>query len=311
MVTVIKKYKNHIINAASIVIFIFLVLFVINNRNIFEVIKKIKPTDFLLIASADISIVLLNAVLNHSVLNRIMGQIKFIDSLLLQFANNFLNKVTSHTGIIFRGVYLKGVYNLDLSKFLATIAGVYIISFCVNGFIGLASSFSIYRTSGIVNITIVLLLAMIMLTTIILMVISPAIKNRDGFLRRNLGKMLDGWRIIKTEPKRVAFFIFITILTTIVSSLQQYFIFRSIGVKVGLPVLLYLSSLSSLTILFSLTPSGIGIREAVFAFSSQVVNINVAVLLLSSLLLRVVSFLTLFILGGISYYLLTNRLKES
>ncbi|MDF1521150.1 MAG: lysylphosphatidylglycerol synthase transmembrane domain-containing protein [Brevefilum sp.] len=310
MLTAIKKHKNLIINAISIGIFVLLALYLINNRNIFEVIKQITWGDFLLIASTDIAILLLNASLNHSVISRVSKKIKFSDSLLLQFANNFLNKLTSHTGILFRGVFLKGVYKLDLSRFLATIAGVYIISFSVNSVVGLISSGIIYQSSGLYNIAIIILLELTMLVTLTLMVVSPVIKNREGFIRRNLGKMLDGWRIIKTEPKMLLVFASITILITLVSALQQYFIFKSIGVSLSAPVVFYLASLSSLTILISLTPSGIGIREAVFAFSAQLVNIDIPVLLLSSLVLRVISFLTLFILGGISYYVLTKRLKD-
>jgi len=311
MLTTIKKHKNLIINAISIGIFVLLALYLVNNRNIFEVIKQISWVDFLLIASTDISILLLNASLNHSVISRVSKKMKFSDSLLLQFANNFLNKLTSHTGIIFRGVFLKGVYKLDLSRFLATIAGVYIISVSVNSVVGLISSGIIYQSTGLYNIAIIILLTLTMLVTLILMIVSPVLKNREGFIRRNLGKMLDGWRIIKTEPKMLLVFASITILITLVSALQQYFIFKSIGVLLSAPVVFYLASLSSLTILISLTPSGIGIREAVFAFSAQLVAIDIPVLLLSSLVLRVISFLTLFSLGGISYYILTKRLKDT
>lgn len=306
----IKKNKKIIINAVSIVIFVLLVIYVVNNRDIFDVINNIKLLDFILIAAADMAIVIFNALLNHGVISRIKGSIPFLDSLLLQFANNFLNKITAHTGIIFRGVYLKGAYNLDLSKFFSIIAGVYIITFGVNSFIGLLSSYSLYRQSGIFSPLMVLLFGVIFLTCFGLMIVSPEIKKRRGFIRRNLVKMLDGWRIIKTQPKMVTLFILNTMLIACVSALQQYFLFRSIGVEIDLPVLFYLASLSSLTILISLTPSGIGIREAVFAFSSQVVDINVTLLLLSSLLLRVISFFTLFVMGGVSYYLLTKRLKE-
>ena len=306
----IKKNKKIIINAISILIFILLVIYLVNNRDIFDVIDNIKPLDFVLIAAADIVIVVFNALLNHGVISRVKGSIRFVDSLLLQFANNFLNKITAHTGILFRGVYLKAAYNLDLSKYLSTIAGVYIISFGVNSAIGLVSSYSVYRQSGIFSLLMILLFGVIFLSCVGLMIVSPEIKNREGFIRRNLGKMLDGWRIIKTQPKMVILFILNTVLIAGVSALQQYFIFRSIGVELSLPVVFYLASLSSLTILISLTPSGIGIREAVFAFSSQVVGIDVALLLLSSLLLRVISFFTLIVVGGISYYLLIKRLKQ-
>jgi uncharacterized protein (TIRG00374 family) len=306
----IKKNKKIIINSISILIFILLVVYVLNNRDIFEVINNVNPVDFVLIAAADMTIVIFNALLNHGVISRIKGSIRFLDSLLLQFANNFLNKITSHTGLIFRGVYLKGTYNLDLSKFLSTIAGVYIISFGVNSFIGLVSSYSIYRESGIFSLLMILLFTGIFFSCVLLMIVSPEIKNREGFIRRNLGKMLDSWRIIKTKPKMLTLFVLNTVMIAGISALQQYFIFRSIGVEIELPVLFYLASLSSLTILISLTPSGIGIREAVFAFSAQVVDIDVTLLLLSSLLLRVISFFTLFLMGGISYYLLSKRLKD-
>ncbi|MHA1233019.1 MAG: lysylphosphatidylglycerol synthase transmembrane domain-containing protein [Candidatus Helarchaeota archaeon] len=310
MKSFIKKHKNILINFVSLILFIFLVLYVVNNLDIFEVIKNISLSDFLLVSLATIIIVIINAILNHSLLLRLNDQIRFSDSLLLQFANNLLNKITPHTGIIFRGFYFKNVYNLDLSKYLATIAGVYIISFGLNALVGLISSYIIYEQSGIYNIAIIIFLSFITLFTAILMFFSPVINNRDGFVRRNLGKMIDGWNIIKTNPIMVVFFIFTSILITSFSVLQQYFSFRSIGTINDITSLFYLSSLSNLTLLISITPSGIGIRESIYAFSSEVVNIDINILLLSSLLTRVITFFTSCILGGLSYLILTKKIKK-
>lgn len=310
MKSLIKKHKNILINFVSLILFVFFVLYVVNNLDIYEVVNNINLSDFLLVSLSTIIIVIINAILNHSLLMRVNNQIRFSDSLLLQFANNLLNKITPHTGILFRGFYFKNVYDLDLTKFLATIAGVYVISFGVNSLIGLISSYIIYEQTGIYNIVILIFLLLISIFSIILMFLSPILKSREGFVLRNLGKMIDGWNIIKTDPKMVLFFSFTSILITFISGFQQYLIFQSIGVKIDLSGLLYLSSLSSLALLISITPSGIGVREAIYAFSSEIVKIDIEKLLLSSLLARVITFFISLILGGLSYLILTKKIKK-
>ena len=306
----IQKKKNILINIVSLILFLFLVLYVLKNLDIFEVVENINILDFLLVSLATIFIVMINAILNHSLLKRINDQIRFIDSVLLQFTNNLLNKVTPHTGIIFRGYYLKSVYALDLSNFLATIADLYVISFGVNSIIGLISSYIIYEQTGIYNIVILIFLLLIISFSAILIVLSPHLKKRDGFILKNIGKVIDGWNKIKTDPKKVIVFSFTSILITSLSVLQQYFIFESIAANIDISGLFYLSSLSSLALLISITPSGIGIREAIYAFSSGIVNIDIEKLLLASLLARVITFFTSLIFGGPSYLILTKKLRK-
>lgn len=310
MVKFIKKRKEIIINFISILIFIFLVIYLINNRYVFNIIKNINLVDFLLVSITTIILINIDALINFYLLRRINNKIKFSDCLFLQFANNLLNRITSHTGLIFRGFFLKNIYNIDLSYFFSMIAGIYIISFGTNSFVGLISSYVIYKEYGIYNFAIISLFLFTFFCTIILMSLSPEIKIRDGFIRRNLGKIVDGWLIIKANPKMILFFVTLSVLVTSGTALQQNFIFRSMGVEISISRLFLLSSISNLTLLISITPSGIGIREAVYAFSNLVVNINLNILLLSSMLTNVITFFTALVFGGMSYLLLARRLKR-
>ena len=73
--------------------------------------------------------------------------------------------------------------------------------------------------------------------------------------------------------------------------------------------MLFLSTLGIIIAFLNFTPDGIGIKEGVFIFSSDLVQIPAEILVLGSIVLRGISIFTTFIVGGISYILLMRQIK--
>ena len=94
-------------------------------------------------------------------------------------------------------------------------------------------------------------------------------------------------------------------------TLQSLFVYRGLGFNVGLVETFYMSSLGAILTFVNITPDNIGIKEAVYMFTADIVGLDSDIILLGSLIIRAVALINTFVIGGISYLLLTPRIKEN
>jgi uncharacterized membrane protein YbhN (UPF0104 family) len=71
-----------------------------------------------------------------------------------------------------------------------------------------------------------------------------------------------------------------------------------------------MSSISLVMTFVNITPDSVGIREGVYMFSSDIIDLNSDIILLGSLIIRAIGLINTFVIGGISYLKLASSLKE-
>lgn len=243
------------------------------------------------------------AILNH--------KIPLKEAFLLQYANSFLNKIVSEGGALFRGVFLKEIYKLPYTKYISTIGGLYVISFLTNSILGLISlvyiSFVYNRTSYLILIFFVA----IIVAMLALIFVSPRFKNKkENRIIRWINSILDGWSEIKRDKGKLFVFSLLAIISLFLTSLQTIFAYKGLGYKLGVFESLYMSSLGMITTFVSITPDSIGVREAVYMFTSEIIGLDSDIILLGSLIIRAIALINTFLIGGISYFKLVPRLKD-
>jgi uncharacterized protein (TIRG00374 family) len=121
-----------------------------------------------------------------------------------------------------------------------------------------------------------------------------------------LEKFMNSWDMIVKQGNLFFTLIALTLGNILLNSIVTYLEFLSIGIDIKiLDVLLY-TSLSSVSLLISLTPGSLGIREAVFLITSESIGINQEQILQLAVLDRSV----LFVLLLLSLILIMIFVKE-
>jgi uncharacterized membrane protein YbhN (UPF0104 family) len=306
-----NRVRAFITNALGALVIGLLGWYLYQNQDILSYLKNINWEQIVFIALLDIAIFLLNSLMNQSMINRLGTRITFLDSYLLQYANNFLNKIlpTIGGGAAFRAVYLKLKYQFSYSQFISTVAGIYVISFFSTSLIGLSCLFMIYARFHVFNWVIFLIFLGVCLFCLFIILFSPQIAESDNRIVKVLNSIFEGWRTIKREPKSIFLYALLSIMLLFLSALQTFFSYQALGIKTDLIPMIFLSTLSIILAFLNFTPDGIGVREGVYIFSADLVNIPNDILVLGSLVLRGISICTTFVIGGISYLILTRRLK--
>jgi uncharacterized membrane protein YbhN (UPF0104 family) len=307
----IKKHKKAITNIITVVVLFLMVYYLYKNREVFFSLKNLDLKYVIYVSIIQIVAIFFIALTNKKVIAILGHNIPLGEAFLLQYANSFLNKIVSEGGALFRGVFLKEIYKLPYTKYISTIAGLYIINFLTNSILGLISlgyiSFTYHRTSYLV----LMFFIIIILAMMVLIFVSPRFKNKkENRVLKWINSILDGWREIKRNKQKLVTFSLLAIASLFFVSLQSIFVYRGLGFELGFFESLYMSSLGMITTFVNITPDSVGIREGVYMFSSDIIGLDSDIILLGSLIIRAIGLINTFVLGGISYLKLAPRLKE-
>jgi len=223
---------------------------------------------------------------------------------------NYLMPFRGGAGV--RAIYLKKKHKLPYSLFLSTLAANYVMIFLVNslaGIIAIGLIYVSYQVFSPIILAIVVLIFLILLTIIVLSPQLPAYKNK---ILNVISRTLEGWNKIRKDSKIVLRIFLLTLLNSSLNLLIIYFVFHAFSLDISLTQSLFISSLTALSMLISITPGSLGITEAVIVFSSQLFKMIPAQGLLVAALNRSIMLFWTFTLGPIfSYILMTSSRKAS
>ena len=306
-----KLIKKYIANVIGVIIIVFFVWYIISNQNMFGSLKNINWQYMILMIFIEIVLFLINSYLDQSMIHRFDSNVSFFDCYLLAYANNFLNKIlpTIGGGATFRAVYLKKKYQFPYSQFVSTITGLYVISFFSTSLIGLVCLLIIYIQFNVYNLVLLITFLGLLSPCLFIIFFSPQIPDSNNRVLKIAKSVFDGWNIIKKDLRYVFIYAFFSILLLFFSALEILVSYQALGMGTNYISMLFLSTLGIIQALFNFTPDGIGVKEGLFMFSSDLVKIPNEILVMGSLVLRGASLCSTFIFGGISYFILMRRLK--
>lgn len=225
---------------------------------------------------------------------------------LISSLGNFFAPAGSGFG--FRAVYLKKKHNLAYSDFVSTLSGNYIIVFLINSFFALVSLYLLRGHSSSQYTVLVILFLIIFVSSLILSLIKlphfnperiTQHKHTQSFIRALLN-VTEGWNKV-TRNKRlmielVSIVLFNFVVTLAIAKLE----IASLHLSISFPSLLLFSVLGSLSLFINLTPANLGVKEAIYIFSGEVIGLSTSQILSIALIDRGVFFIVLAILWAFS-----------
>lgn len=202
---------------------------------------------------------------------------------LLTSVGNYFGPFLGGVGI--RAVYLKKKFNLAYSDFLSTVYAYYLIVFLTSAVCGLLS-LALLKNNSSENGYYLLLPFFILVLAVI------------TFLSNGINQLKISKKIIKFKnplmkrSKLTATLFYINIASFTSLALINYLEFTLLGVHMSLGQLMLYTVLGSFSLLISVTPGALGIREAIYMYSSAVIGVTnkeiLAVALIDRTLLFVV-----------------------
>lgn len=102
-----KKHRKLTSRLLTALVLVLMAIYLNKNRLVFNSLKNLNVRYLLPIVLSQILTVAVTALLNKKIIMTLHTDIPYKDAFHLQYANNFLNKLFSEGGALFRGYYLK------------------------------------------------------------------------------------------------------------------------------------------------------------------------------------------------------------
>jgi uncharacterized protein (TIRG00374 family) len=183
-------------------------------------------------------------------------------------------------GAVFRAMYLKKIYKFEYSKFLSTLYAYYILLFLIYSILALLALGIKYIDTEIYFPIVTLFFVLLFIGTLLVIVFRKfEVKNisENKYIQKILtvlNKFISSWDNI---VKRKDIFINLILLTTgnILINWVIYIVeFHSLNLNINILDTLLYTCLSGVSLLISITPGSLGLREAVFLFTSESIGLT-------------------------------------
>lgn len=290
-----------------LVISIFAVYFILN-RTEFRPLLDVNASLLIAVAALNIFAIFVNGLFTKAILIPFKKHISITESFhvsLISSVGNFFAPAGAGFGL--RAIYLKKKFGLAYSDFLSTLAGNYIIVFFVSSLAGLLSLWLLKDKQDSQYIVLLLVFLAIFagsLTLSLVRIKIPTINTRNKLLGpvfRNLERVVNGWSSIVKDKMLMLRLTAITILNVSATTILIWAIISSLHLQITIGALLLFSVLSSLSLFINITPANLGVKEAVYLFSSGILGFSTTQILSIALIDRGVMFLVLAGLWAVSH----------
>lgn len=251
-----------------------------------------------------------NGLLIKSLVEPFNIRLRFLEWYGLSAVTTFYNTITFFRGgAVARAIYLKKNYDFSYAQFLSTLAGLYVVGFfvaCIGGIISLGLLYFNSQLTSLI-LSAVFVAGFAILGAIILF--HPSIREPKNRIIAYAVRISNGWSLIRRNRKVIFISTFVSIINLVIVACMSFLEFKAFGVSLPLSGYLLLASINALSLLISITPGSLGIKEAILVFTSTVLGVDPGIALAVAILDRLISLIVLFILGPIYSYILIKKPK--
>ena len=285
------------------VLLVFLIYFLLNTEK-FTPLLHVNVVLLVLITVGNIISIAISGLFTKFILRPFNKHIPLRESFyvsLISSVGNFFAPVGAGFG--FRAVYLKRKFGVPYSEYVSSLSGNYILVFLVNSAFGLLS---LYLLRGRRNSEYGILLgvfSVIFLLSLALSLFKIPLPSPSKLRSRSIKRLIDilyrimhGWNHILAHKKLMVQLIFLTFAALVLNTTMVWMEIHALHLSVSFAPLVLFSVLGSLSLFINITPANLGVKEAIFIFSSHVLGFTTAQILSIALIDRGVLFGVLLLL---------------
>ncbi len=296
--------KNILSIILTITVLLLFGIYLYNNPQILIILKDISPLSLIIIMILFLLLFLLEGVFIKVTLNIFDKHIDLKEAYYLSTISRIGNYLLPmRAGAIFRATYLKNKYQFEYSKFLSTLYAYYILLFLLNSFLALSVLLFKYLSISIFYPAISLFFLLLFFTTLFVILFRKTIPTREGkglkYINKGIGifnKFLTSWDMIVKRKKLFLSLLLLTMGNILINGVIFYVEFLSLKININILDIVLYTCLSGVSLLVSITPGSLGLREAIFLFTSESIGLSQDQIMQLAFLDRGVLFLLLLIL---------------
>ncbi len=212
----------------------------------------------------------------------------------------------AYLGATIRAVYLKKNYNVSYAKFSSSFLLSNVLQLIISGIIALAIYLfyekTLLNSQPIIAVSLIVLFFLLLIygpvTYLISFLKSKTQKNNSKIIERLMAAS-EYFDKLRSQPKLIASIFFWMLIVLAISSATIFSLYHSLGQDMDVLPAIFISALVSWSMVFSITPAGIGVREGLMVVGAGLMSVPIPETLAVSILLRLITFV---VVSGLSAY---------
>lgn len=308
------KYISMII---TIIVLTLFGVYIYNNPEILNTVLNSNPLLVISIMVLYLILFFLEGVFIQSTLKIFNKEIGIKESYYLSTISRIGNYLLPlRAGAVFRATYLKNKYHFEYTKFLSTLYTYYILLFLLNSIFAIFTLLFKYLQEGISYPLVSLFFIGIFISMLILILARKPVQIKGlpkiaEKVFNILSKFITSWDTIVKSKEHFKTLLLLTLGNIVFSGIINYIEFLSMGIKTTFLNIVLYTCLSGVSLLISITPGSIGLREGIFVLTSESIGLSEEQIMQLALLDRGIMFvLLLLLLFGFTLFVKSFKLKD-
>ncbi len=301
----LKKYKRSIQNIIAVVCVVYIVVFLIRNKEQIQLALNLRP---LIIAALSILLVLdlaINGLRMKIVIEKCSNtKIPAGGWYKIFLLGRFLNTVIPQLGNLYRGVTLKQNHNISYTNYISSLAAFAWMEISINLIFALIIVLLTNRQMQITGIDAWLFLSGMVILVIAGPIVADAVirlfKVQNKALVWVHSKLSHVFSTAVTSLKDISYVISIvstTLLAFIIVAAMFRVCFLSINIHVSITAIVVFLAVLKVADVVVITPGNVGVREIIFGIITQQIGLTMMDGILASTIIRILGTVLVLILG--------------
>jgi len=304
----LKPYLPRILSIAAWLVFI---AYLYRSANRYGQLLTLSPGLLFLSLGLVLTVIFGNGLTNYLLYRGLGVRLTVNEGIGLGAVNSLANQFLSGGGMVAKGIYLKGRYELTYTRFLSATLALYIFFLAANGIVGIAVLvYLALMDDAVVPMPLILGFSGMAVTVSLLWLPLDA-SSVSGKWGQRLAQLLDGWQILNQNRPLLGKLVGIRILMILISAGRYFIAFHILSQDVTLAQCILFSSASILTRLVAITPGGLGVHEAIVTGVAFMFGFEAGVSIVAVGIDRLIATVVILSLGTVYTYILSKKTTNS
>lgn len=305
-----RKKNNTLSIIILLVVGIGIFFYFQTNSELLPAIRHVSLPIFALLILLRLLFLILNGLVLKIFVKRFDVNLHWMEWLGLAIVTTLGNYITPFSGgMVARATYLKVKHNLAFTKFASLLAASYLITFAVAALLGLGCLFWLNDWHKSTYFLAMFFAGIFLGVVIAVSFPVQKIPKWSGRIMRLITTVIEGWHELRTDLILLLQLFLITTTSMLLNGAAFWLAYQALNfTTVSIPAAVLVSLSAVYSVILTITPGNLGIREALVSLTSELISIGVGEGLLVALLIRLATLAVVFSTGPFFSIWLTRQI---
>ena len=299
--------RTHFRRLTTLAVLAVVLYVAIDKRSWWSDLRQLSVSGFVSISVVSVSLWVVGGFIFRSLYRPLGLPLALGESTALAMATSLGNYLPFvQGGAILRGLYLKRKYGLRYSQFASSLGSMYLVNLLTYSVAGLLALGWVYFVEDTFSWEVTLGLVGILAAAGLFYLLTTLPWSHRLLATLHLERFLEASLILHRDRRFFFEVMAANAVAILLQATQLYLAYSSLGYRVSFMYCLITIPFTIFVSMIGIAPGGLGLTEAVIAFTSSALGYGLQQGAVSAILMRAVSLLWLLPLGGLSLYFLSR-----